>query len=90
MTDTVTNRQAARVFDSEINRLERLTRNAGLIIEEMQTEYFEKYSPLEEEGKIAITWEYNRNKIRMDILDDLCADIEEVVIQLEGYKTAEA
>ncbi|HPS61360.1 MAG TPA: hypothetical protein PLE33_08910 [Candidatus Cloacimonas sp.] len=36
MTDTLTSKQAAIVFDSEINRLERLTRNAGLIIQEIQ------------------------------------------------------
>lgn len=59
--------------------VERLARNAGYLLAEVQEEYFECNNPGSTASVYSIVNNFERNKVKVDIISDIICKIVEVV-----------
>lgn len=69
--------EAIKMQDAMIE-VERLARNAGFILDEVQTEYFELYDPALPTSMCPIVNDFERNKVKVDIISDIIGKIMEI------------
>lgn len=76
--------EAARVLDDEIWPIKDKLEKAGLIMQELTDEYFEKYSQGKEDDRIGILIEFQRNRIYINIVHDYLFQAKEAIAGLEA------
>lgn len=70
--------EAIKMQDAMIE-VERLTRNAGFILAEVQEAYFELYDPALPTSVCPILNDFENNKVKLDIATDIIGKIAEIV-----------
>ncbi len=75
--------KAARELMDEIWPIKDKLEKACLILQELTDEYFRKYSREDDKDQFAIRYEFSRNAIYADIIDDYVFQAKKALTELE-------